>query len=188
MNNNAILKKAFGLRGGKLFWCLLSAAMFLTAIFSASYQSTEQLRREQAYGFHTAMLFDADPASIPKIQKHRAVGTSGEMDIYGAIIDETGDAVASFGSVDTGFRSFEKQMLLTGRYPVSAGEIAIESTVFTLLNLPVRTDCYVAFAIQWRRRIQTNTFSRLRNFKAIYNEMEDRRLFSGRSSDCTGRG
>ena len=148
MKNNKTLRKCFSNKKYGIGVCLSVALLFFTSFILESLSAQNEYERQKTYGFHNGVAYDVTNHSIESLKNHLSVKQSGEMDIYGELLDDDSLDCGSIGTVDEGFKELEQLEFLDGSYPDNSNEIAMESVLLDLLHIPYEIGEEVTLSIQ----------------------------------------
>ncbi|MGM9942442.1 MAG: hypothetical protein ACI32N_10725 [Bulleidia sp.] len=110
--------------------------IFLSCFLCDSFHATQEYTRKRIYGMHNGAVFNISQHGEELLKNHLSVQETGEMLVYGSILNENEEEIGYFGTMDDSFRQLEQLSFVEGGYPQKEDEIAVEYAVLQILDVP----------------------------------------------------
>lgn len=131
-----IVQNCFRERNMRIGVMLSTLLIFLSCFLCDSFHVTQEYTRKRIYGIHNGAAFNISQHGEELLKNHLSVQVTGEMLVYGSILDENEEEIGYFGTMDDSFRQLEQLSFVEGGYPQKEDEIAVEYAVLQMLDVP----------------------------------------------------
>lgn len=129
-----IVRKSLSEKNMRVGVILSTILIFLSCFLCDSYMATQEYTRKRIYGTHNGAAFNISQRAEALVKNHLSVQQTGEMLVYGSILDQDGDEIGFYGTMDDSFCQMEQLSFVEGRYPEKENEIALEYAVVQILD------------------------------------------------------
>lgn len=133
----------------RIFFLLLFTVAFsiITIVFSDSLSETKEQQRKEVYGKWHGAAYGVDEDIIRTVSENVLVENAETMYILGSVLNQRKSVVGTFGCIDSFMEESGDIELLSGHWPTSANEVAIEAAVLTQLGYSYETGQKITLSI-----------------------------------------